>query len=57
MATVDSAQGKEYDFVILDLVTPGGREYPLGIPAWVFDRYEEDVRWPVKGKDWAADHW
>ncbi|KAM0799477.1 AAA domain-containing protein [Usnea florida] len=24
LASVDSAQGKEYDFVILDLVTPGG---------------------------------
>lgn len=24
MATIDSAQGKEYDFVILDLVSPGG---------------------------------
>ena len=25
VATVDSSQGKEYDFVILDLVNPGGR--------------------------------
>ncbi|KAF6227423.1 hypothetical protein HO133_008867 [Letharia lupina] len=30
MATTDSAQGKEYDFVILDLVSPGGRQYALG---------------------------
>ena len=33
MHTVDSAQGREYDFVILDLVTPGGRLYPLGFVA------------------------
>lgn len=30
MATVDSSQGKEHDFVLLDLVTPGGPEYGLG---------------------------
>lgn len=29
IATVDAAQGKEYDFLILDLVTPG-QEYSLG---------------------------
>ena len=33
MHTVDSAQGREYDFVILDLVTSGGRLYPLGFVA------------------------
>ena len=30
MTTVDKAQGREYDFVLLDLVTAGGRLYPLG---------------------------
>ena len=30
MSTVDKAQGREYDFVLLDLVTPGGMFYPLG---------------------------
>ena len=30
IATVDSSQGKEYDFVILDLVNPGGALYSLG---------------------------
>lgn len=30
LASVDSAQGKEYDFVILDLVTPGGQRHSLG---------------------------
>ena len=30
MATVDQAQGREYDFVVLDLVTPGGRDFALG---------------------------
>ena len=30
VATVDSSQGNEFDFVVLDLVTPGGWQYPLG---------------------------
>lgn len=30
MATLDLAQGREYDFVKLDVVTPGGRLFPLG---------------------------
>lgn len=30
MATADSVQGREYDFIRLDLATPGGRAYPLG---------------------------
>lgn len=30
IATVNSAQGKEYDFVILDVVNPCGAAYPLG---------------------------
>lgn len=29
-ATVDGLNGEEYDYVILDLVTPGGRPYMLG---------------------------
>ena len=29
MSTVDKAQGREYDFVLLDLVTPGGMFYSL----------------------------
>lgn len=32
MATINSAQGKEYDFVILDLVTPSRRLCTLGFP-------------------------
>ena len=30
LATIDSVQGREYPFVVLDLVTPGGSQYPLG---------------------------
>ncbi|KAI9748015.1 MAG: hypothetical protein M4579_007334, partial [Chaenotheca gracillima] len=30
VATVDSAQGDEADIVILDLSTPGGKDFPLG---------------------------
>ena len=33
MSTIDGAQGKEYTYVILDLVTPGGRAYGLGFVA------------------------
>ena len=29
LSTTDAAEGKEYKFVILDLVTPGGKRYPL----------------------------
>lgn len=32
MATINSAQGKEYDFIIPDSVSPGGRQYALGFP-------------------------
>ena len=28
--TVDASQGREYPFVIVDIVTPGGTQYPLG---------------------------
>ena len=31
MTTVEQAQGREYDFVILDLVTPGGKTFPLRV--------------------------
>ena len=30
VATVDSSQGNEYPYVIVDLVTPAGMYYPLG---------------------------
>ena len=30
IAAVDQAQGREYDFVVPDMVTPGGRFFPLG---------------------------
>ena len=30
LATIDSVRGREYPFVVLDLVTPGGSQYPLG---------------------------
>ena len=30
LATIDSTQGHEYPFVILDLVTSGGLQYSLG---------------------------
>ena len=30
MTTVDKALDRGYEFVLLDLVTPGGRFYPLG---------------------------
>ena len=33
MSTIDGAQGKEFNFVILDLVTPGGRAHGLGFVA------------------------
>ena len=33
MMTVDQSQGREYNFVILDLVTPGGLNFPLGFSA------------------------
>lgn len=29
MATKDQAQGREYDFIILDVVTPGGKLFSL----------------------------
>lgn len=29
LSTMDAAEAKEYKFVILDLVTPGGKRYPL----------------------------
>jgi hypothetical protein len=31
--TVDASQGREFDFVVLDLVTPGGNRYGLGFVA------------------------
>ena len=30
VSTVDAAQGREYDYVVVDTVTPGGRDYSLG---------------------------
>lgn len=33
ISTLDGAQGKELNFVILDMVTPGGRAHELGFDA------------------------
>jgi superfamily I DNA and/or RNA helicase len=33
VVTVDASQGREFDFVVLDLVTPGGKRYGLGFVA------------------------